>query len=49
MFWIVKDIQGNIFFKSASYLEAYSFLFSIDEKERKSSGVFLDYEIEDWS
>lgn len=49
MFWIVKDEEGNIFFKSYSYHLAYDFLLSIDEKDRKECGIFLDYKIEDWS
>lgn len=49
MFWIVKDVKGHILFKSESYREAYSFLFSIDEKDRKDYGIFLDFKIEDWS
>lgn len=49
MYWIVKDIHGHMLFKSASYREAYSFLFSINEDDRKECGIFLDYIIEDWS
>lgn len=49
MYWLVKNSDGKIFYKSIDYTSAYCFLLDIPEEQRKTMGIYLDFEVEDWS